>query len=400
MLSEQQIFLIARWDSVASFSLLAVYEDISILFSLMRILHVEASKGWGGQEIRILQEAVSLRDKGYVIIFGIMKRGELARRARELGFVVYELNFSYRAWIATLFRLLLMFRKYQIEVINTHSSLDAWIGGIAARLGGVQIVRTRHLSTPVKYGWNSRTLYRTLADFVVTTCEAIIEPLSRQSGQSMQYFRSIATGVNPEKMNVSADQIFAFRKENTMEGFFLVGTACFMRSWKGIEEFLQAASLLREAKKVKWVIIGGGHSEKYRMMARQMNLEEIVHFTGHLENPFPAMAALDIFALLSTKNEGVSQAILQAAFLKKALIATPVGGLKEVCLDQKTGLLVSAFCPKEVADAVIYLQKNPSLREQFGNRAHAHVMERFTFQHTIDGMEEVYRNLKQHGESR
>jgi glycosyltransferase involved in cell wall biosynthesis len=357
----------------------------------MRILHLEASTGWGGQEIRILQEAEAMRERGHLVFFVVMTGGILAVRAREAGFEVYEMSFYYKAWACALFRLLWIIHKHRIEIVNTHSSLDSWIGGIAARVAGKKIVRTRHLSTPVRSGWNSRTLYRTLADFVVTTCEAIIEPLSRQSGQPVQFFRSIATGVDPDKIQANLMKVGEFRQKMSAEQSFLVGTACFMRSWKGIEEFLQAAALLRRMQDVKWVVIGGGKSSYYREMANEMELDGIVYFTGHLENPFSGMAALDVFILLSTANEGVSQAILQAAFLKKPLIATPTGGLREVCVDQKTGFLVSPFCPREVADAVIKLQENPALREKMGAEAHALVTKRFTFKQTIDGMEEVYR---------
>jgi glycosyltransferase involved in cell wall biosynthesis len=356
----------------------------------MRIIHLEASKGWGGQEIRILQEAEAMRERGHTVIFGVAPGGCLVARARAAGFEVYEISFIYRSWLFTFFRLLLLFCKHKIEIVNTHSSLDAWIGGISARIGGRKIVRTRHLSTPIRFGWNSRTLYRTLADFVVTTCQAVIEPLSQQSGQPLDRFRSIATGVNPDKMESSPNKIQQFRQKIGAEGKLLVGTVCFLRSWKGIEEFLQAAARLREEKEVRFVIVGGGQLERYQKMAKQMDLDEIVHFTGHLESPFNAIAALDIFVLLSTANEGVSQAILQAAFLKKPLIATPTGGLREVCLDQKTGILVSPFCSKEVADAVRIMHYNPHVREKWGQAAHELVLENFTFKQTIDGMEQVY----------
>jgi glycosyltransferase involved in cell wall biosynthesis len=357
----------------------------------MRILHVEASTGWGGQEIRILEEAKAMRARGHFVFFAIMRGGRLAARARDAGFQVYEMSFFYMGWGWTLCKLLWIFRKHCIEILNTHSSLDAWIGGIAARIAGKKIVRTRHLSTPVRPGWNSRTLYKTLADFVVTTCEAIIEPLAQQSGKPRHLFQSIATGVDPDKILNDLEKTRAFRRELGGEGTFIVGTACFMRSWKGIEEFLQAADLLRDRKDLSWVIIGGGHLDRYRALAKEMQLEGIVYFTGHLENPFPALAALDAFALLSTKNEGVSQAILQAAFLKKPLIATPTGGLREVCLDQKTGILVMPYCSREVADAVIQLKENANLREKMGSEAHLLVSERFTFKQTIDGMERAYQ---------
>ena len=361
----------------------------------MRILHLEASTGWGGQEIRILEEAKAMRERGHIVFFAIMRGGLLAPRARDAGFEVCEMNFQYKAWGWTLCKLLWFLRKYQIEILNTHSSLDAWIGGIAARIAGKKIIRTRHLSTPVRPGWNSRALYKTLADFVVTTCEAIIEPLSTQSGKPRHLFQSIATGVDPAKIRSDLEKTEEFRRSLGAEGTFIVGTACFMRSWKGIEEFLQAAQLLRERKDLTWVLIGGGHLDRYRRLAKEMQLDGIVHFTGHLENPFPALAALDAFALLSTKNEGVSQAILQAAFLKKPLIATPTGGLPEVCLDQKTGFIVAPHSPREVANAVIRLKENAILCEKMGSNAHALVCERFTFKQTIDGMERVYQTCSE-----
>ena len=175
---------------------------------------------------------------------------------------------------------------------------------------------------------------------------------------------------------------------------FLVGTACFIRSWKGVNDFLKAAALLRDIPDLKWVVIGGGeHAGDYHKFAKDLKLEGIVHFTGHLENPFPALAALDLFALLSTAHEGVSQAILQAAYLGKPLIATPTGGLREVCLDRITGLQVDPFAPQQVAKNVMGLKQSRLLCKQFGENAKRLVQEKFTLDKTIDAMEGVYHQV-------
>jgi glycosyltransferase involved in cell wall biosynthesis len=356
----------------------------------VNILHLEASTGWGGQEIRILREAEGMRERGHSVVFAVMPGAILGRNAEKKGFIVHEVNFKRIAWPVSLVRLLWILAKHNIELLNTHSSLDSWIGGIAGRIAGKKIVRTRHLSAAVKKGWNSRIVYGYLADFVVTTCQSIIDPIAKQSGKKKQYFRSIATGVEGEKIRVVDGAAAQFRRDIGADGF-LAGTACFMRSWKGIEVFLKTADLLRDRKDLKWVIIGGGHEEKYRRLASEMRLEEKVHFTGHLENPFPALAALDAFLLLSTANEGVSQAILQAAYLKKPLIATPTGGLREVCLDGISGIEVPIFQPGAVANAILTLKTDPSLAMRLGQKAQELVLERFTFQQTLDGMEEIYR---------
>ena len=357
----------------------------------MRILHLEASPGWGGQEIRILREAEGMRERGHEVILAVMQGGTLVKEACKAGFTVKEINFKKSHWPLALVLLLRLMRRHRIDLVNTHSSLDSWIGGIAARIAKRPIVRTRHLSTPIKQGWNSRVLYGNLADFIVTTCGGIIPMICRQSGKSASQCRSIATGVDLTRMLADKSSADLFRSQlGLSSGDFLVGTACFMRSWKGIDDFLKAADLLRDIPEIKWVIIGGGHAKKYVQKAKELQLEGIVYFSGHLENPFSAMAALDIFALLSTAHEGVSQALLQAAALAKPLVATKVGGLGEVCLDRMTGLQVAPFSPNEVAKAVIEFKENRIFRQEAGLRGRQLVEQRFTLKSTVDQMEQVY----------
>ena len=357
----------------------------------MIILHLEASPGWGGQEIRILREAEGMRSRGHEVILGVMKGGALIREGCKASFTVYPLNFHKIHWPLCLFQILSLIRRHSVDLVNTHSSLDAWIGGIAARIARRPIVRTRHLSTSIKAGWNSRMLYGNLADFVVTTCASIIPMICAQSGKKNEHCQSIPTGVDPARILFTDEESRKVRADlGIWQKDFLVGTACFIRSWKGIADFLKAADLLRGLEDVKWVVIGGGHETDYRRMAKDLNLDGIVHFTGHLENPFPALGALDAFALLSTAHEGVSQAILQAAYLAKPLIATSVGGLGEVCHHRSTGIRVDPFSPGQVARAVLELKENPSFREQLGRNGKRLVEDQFTLVRTIDQMERAY----------
>lgn len=358
----------------------------------MNILHLEASTGFGGQEMRILKESLGMRERGHFVLFATSPNAELAKKAREEGFQVFELPFKKLYWPLSFFYLLLICLKFKIEIINTHSSLDSWLGGFVGRALRKKVVRTRHLSTKVKKGLNSRLLYGYLADFVVTTCQRIVPVLSEQSKKPLSLLKSIATGVDPEKIVSAPTKVEAFRKKLSLQKEdILVGTLCVMRSWKGIGDLLEAAYLLRDEPNLRWVIIGGGHDEVHKKRAKELALEGIVHFVGHIDAPYSEMKALDIFTLLSTDHEGVSQAALQAAYLKKPLITTETGGLNEVCLDGKTGLIVPKFSPKEVARAVLKLKNDKELRESFGENAHLHVVQNFTMGKTLSEMEEVYQ---------
>ncbi len=358
----------------------------------MKILHTEASWGWGGQEIRILREAIGLRERGHEIYFAVVPGGDLVLRARDEGFEVREISFLKKDAFFSIPKLLKLMRLWNIDIVNTHSSADAWIAGIAARIANKKIIRTRHLSTAIRKGLNSRILFNRLVDYVVTTCSEIVPKICAQSGLSEDAIECIATGLDPSKIEASSDEIQAFKERYQIaDDQLIVGTLCFLRDWKGIEEFLEAAKQL-EKEKITWIIVGGGEVERYLLYAQELGLKSVI-FAGLIEPPFVPLAAMDIFLLLSTANEGISQASLQAAYMKKPLITTPTGGLPEVCLHERTGFVVPVRSSERVAEAVSVLAENKALREEMGNNAHKLVLEKFTYQQMLDRMENVYHSI-------
>jgi glycosyltransferase involved in cell wall biosynthesis len=357
------------------------------------ILQLESSPGWGGQEIRILNEALGMRKRGHEIIFALTKSGGLAKEAKKNNFLVYELNYKKIFWLYAFFLLLVIIIKNKVDVINTHSSNDAWLGGILGRICRRKIIRTRHLSTRIKKGLNSILLYNFLTDWVVTTSQCVVPMICKQSKIKPQRCLSIPTGLDEKKAIITKDEIDQFLEPYKIDkNDFLVGTACFMRSWKGIDDFIYAANSLKDRLDIKWLIIGGGHEKKYRELARDLHLEKTVFFTGHLQNPLAAIASLDVFALLSTAHEGVSQASLQAAFLQKPIIGTPVGGIPEVCIHEQTGLIVPTFSPKEVVKAVLEIKASREKKETMGKNAKELVLKKFTYEEMLDKMEKIYQN--------
>ncbi len=359
----------------------------------MKILHTESSPGWGGQEMRILAEAEGMRARGHQVILAVQEGGGLIHPAREAGFLVYEIPFKKARFFQGLYQLMRLIRKHGIEIVNTHSSIDAWIGGVAGKISGCRVIRTRHLSTPIRKGLNSRILYNWLADQVVTTCERVVGMIQEQAKLPKSRCRSIPTGVDPDKITHKEDEVSAFRKQlGVAPEECLVGTLCVLRGWKGVSDLLKAAKLLEDVPNLKWVIVGSGASENhFRREWKEFGLEDKVIFTGHISPPYTALAAMDIFVLLSWANEGVSQASLQAAWLEKPLVTTAVGGLPEVCISDETGIQVPKRDPQAVAAAVKRLLQDPELRKRFGKNAKELVQSRFTLAHTLDQMEEIYR---------
>ncbi|NGX63256.1 MAG: Alpha-D-kanosaminyltransferase [Candidatus Anoxychlamydiales bacterium] len=358
----------------------------------LNILHLEASFGWGGQEIRTLKESLGMKNLGHSVFIAVEKNGILYEKAKKAGFISYEIKFKKLFWPLSFFKLLYIMKKHKIDIINTHSSSDAWLGGIIAKLLKIKIIRTRHLSTPIKKGLNSKLLYGYLADFVVTTCKEAADIIIKQANRNKNSCLSIPTGQDFTKLSIDPAKAKEFREKfNIKDTDFLVGTACFMRSWKGIDDLLNAAKILENNKKIKFIIVGGGHKKTYIDKAKDMNLKNVI-FTGHIDNPISSILAFDVFTLLSTAHEGVSQASLQAAFLQKPLIATPTGGLKEVCIDNQTGILVPIFSPNKIIEAILKLEKDKNLRDRYDKNAKKLASE-FSQENMIDKMSRVYVSL-------
>lgn len=348
--------------------------------------------------MRILKEALGMRALGHEVVFAVSKGGGLVAKARAQGFTVYELLFHKKRILGALYTLIRIFRKHRIDILSTHSSLDAWIAACAARLMRKKVVRTRHLSTAIRKGLNSKLLYSYLADFVVTTSTSAATLIAKQAHIPQNRCIPVATGVDISQLCVEQEAVRRIRSELKLkEGDLLVGTACFVRSWKGIQDLMQAAHILKDRKDIRWLIVGGGHVQDYKALARSLELEDVLTFTGHLEFPYAPIAAMDIFALVSTAHEGISQASLQAAYLRRPLITTSVGGLPEVCIDGKTGLVVPPFSPECIVDAVLKLKNDPELRVRMGEAARKLVLENFTLAHTLEKMHTIYQHVLDEG---
>ncbi len=362
---------------------------------MVTVLHTEASGGLGGQELRILHEAVGMRARGHQIVFAAKTNGGLAKVASKAGFTVYELPWQKKYALSDLWRLLRIMRRHQVQIVNTHSSWDAWLGGIAGRIAGKHLVRTRHLSTAIRTGWNSRILYGKLADAVVTTCEITAQAICKQANIPSSRCFSVPTGVDPSQVVALPEEIQKIREAYGLSTeHVVVGTACVLRSWKGVVHLLEAASLLKKYQQLRILIVGDGPAwGKLHGRVAELELGNRVIFTGHLENPYPAMAAMNAFALLSIAHEGVSQAVLQAAYLGRPLITTQTGGLAEICLDGQTGLLCEVNNPPSVAQAIETLLLDAPRRQAMGERAKQLVEASFTMQQTLDSIDKLYSSF-------
>ena len=140
----------------------------------MKILHTEASCGWGGQEIRILEEARGLISRGHEVSIACPAAAHIFAAAPRYGVPATALPVA-RKNLGGLFALRRHLARVRPDLVNTHSSTDSWLAALACATlrRAPPLVRTRHISAPVPKNAASRWLYGGAVCHVVTTGEAL-----------------------------------------------------------------------------------------------------------------------------------------------------------------------------------------------------------------------------------
>ena len=100
----------------------------------MRILHTEWSDGWGGQEHRIYHEMRGLAARGHEVTLVTRPQCRIREKAAAAGIPVVNLPLRKALDLGSIAALRRLLREKQVEVVNTHSGVDSWIGGPAAKL--------------------------------------------------------------------------------------------------------------------------------------------------------------------------------------------------------------------------------------------------------------------------
>ena len=101
---------------------------------------------------------------------------------------------------------------------------------------------------------------------------------------------------------------------------------------------------------------------------------------------------MDVF-VNSSIREGISVSLLEAMAAKKAAVVTSVGGNPEVINNDSVGIIVPPKNSKALAEGIIHLLKNKTLREKIGIKAHERIQMRFSARMQAEKIEAIYEEL-------
>jgi D-inositol-3-phosphate glycosyltransferase len=182
----------------------------------------------------------------------------------------------------------------------------------------------------------------------------------------------------------------ARRKYNLPLDKRIVGVMGRLDPQKGQEEFLRSLPLvLEEQSDVCYVLAGEetrgetGFRRRLVNLTYELGIQDRVHFLPFTEDVPEFMAAIDVFVLPSY-SETYGLVLIEAMAMEKPVVATSAGGVPEIVEDGRDGLLIPPRDERALAEAIVLLLKDPSLRKSMSRHARRDALTRFDVSRCVD----------------
>jgi glycosyltransferase involved in cell wall biosynthesis len=173
-----------------------------------------------------------------------------------------------------------------------------------------------------------------------------------------------------------------------------------IKPWKGQRVVIEALALLKSKyPTLRCLFVGdtprnaNGYLEEIKAFIAENGLEENAVFMGYQRDIPKIVAEIDIVVHASIEPEPLGLVIIEGMAMGKAVIATDIGGPREIIMSGETGLLVSPNNPRELAAAIEHLLSDPIKAKEMGKRARQDAETRFRVGEYARQIERVYEDV-------
>ena len=385
------------------------------------ILYLDSGSGIGGGQRSLLLLLKHLDTTRFRSFVGCLGDSMLAAAARKAGHTVVPLDLPQQhdkgdkvrrftfddiahdlRQLKVIFQLLGVLAEKQIDLIHANSLAAGLIGGVAAKLYGVPIVMHKRYATA--YGVLDR-ICEALLDSAILVSEATRWTFAPDSKQTLIYNGVELSPLQPSaqverQRNPDPIGVETLRSDLNLDpDALLIGIVTRITPEKGIHTLIEATAKLKASPAVQLLVVGGPYFPKdaeyidsLKVQAQKLGVADRVIFTGFLEDTGAILSLLDVVLLASTIPEACPRTIIEAMGAGVPVIATPLGGSKEL-VTPETGILVPAEGADAFAGAITQLAENHERRKRMGKACRLRAEQLFCAAQNARLTENLYLDL-------
>jgi glycosyltransferase involved in cell wall biosynthesis len=364
----------------------------------LKVLMLESSPGWGGQEDRLLREAVWLQEKGHKVALACNDDATIIGRAGAAGVEARAVPFRTNVDFTGLMELSKLVRREKPDVIHARSSKDAWFASWF-HMRGIPVIRSRHTTLPGKMRTGRRIAYRSGCRRLIAAAHFIARTMRDTLGVPDERIDVIGECVDTEEFSPGDGSLFR-REFGIPNDAPLFGVVAMLREEKGHDTFLRAArKLLRSCSHARFVIVGSGRQDgPVEANIRRISSTEFgtstspgpVIMTGFRRDIPQVMRALDGLVVPSSQ-EAQTLVIPQAFATGKPVIGSRVGGIPEIVQEEHNGFLIEPGNAEQLAERMVHLAKDPELAHRLGQAGRSYAERELTVEVKMQQLLASYR---------
>ena len=310
-------------------------------------------------------------------------------------------------------------KTFKPDIVHTHAAKSGTLGRLAAIHEKVPvIIHTFHGHVFHSYfGFIKTFIYKFIEKYLAKKSTKIIAISELQKKELVRDFK-ITKDYKVAIINLGFDltkfsenmilKRKSFRDEfHINENEIAIGIVGRLTHIKNQKFFIEALSVVNKntSKKIKAFIIGDGEDrELLESVAKNCDIEytdnnSITHnkllcFTSWRKDMDNVYAGLDIVCLTSL-NEGTPVTLIEAQAASKPIVSTNVGGVKDVVLENISGLISEKDNFNKFNSNLIELIENDNLRKKMSFEGKNYVLKKFNFNKLVSDIKKLYlKNLK------
>ncbi|SHG53108.1 glycosyltransferase family 4 protein [Ornithinibacillus halophilus] len=350
----------------------------------------------GGAQVHVRDLAIHLKERGHDVVVVSRGRSSLTEELAEKDIPYYEINNlvvginPYRDLLAYL-ELQKLLKKIRPDLMAVHSSKAGILGRLAGKRNKIPTVFTAH-------GWS-------FTDGVSNKKRLIYKSIERMAGRMSQgvitvseYDYHLAVNnkiIAPSKLKVVhngvPDTAPMLRSTPRIDPPIITMVARFAYP----KDHVTLIRVLHRIKHLPWKLelIGDGPLlQENHQLVNELGLTDKVHFYGAREDVPELLAKSQLFVLIS-EFEGLPLSIIEAMRSRLPVIASNVGGVRELVSDSQTGFLIEKGNDIQLKECLESLLKNQELREQMGTMGRSKYEEEFTFTKMLNETYQFYQKV-------
>lgn len=368
----------------------------------MKVLHLISGGDTGGAKTHIISLIKSINKliEAKIICF---IEDTFYEEAKASNIDISVFSQKSRADMAVIKRLINEIKEEKYDIVHCHGARANFIGMFLKNKIKVPLITTMHSDYKLDFRDNfyKRIVFTTLNrvslnsfNYYIAISDTFKDMLVKRGFNKDKIF-TVYNGIDVDmKVDYSSKDEF-FKKYNIdYKNEKIVGIIARLDKVKDHETFLRAAKLVIDDKKDIMFLIAGDGNDKKRLISltEELGISNFVHFIGFVNDPFSFFNAIDINTLTSL-SESFPYAVLEGALMKKTIISTNVGGLKDLIVNDENGYLIEVGDYKSLADKISVLINNDEKIKTMGESLYSKVKEKFSSDVMASEHVKIYKEI-------